>query len=195
MIIDLGYNAIHPDCRKAGDEWDQPEWLEILSHISLAITALFLVEIPLTVWSLGLQWYNPWGRVSHAWLHLFDAVVIVATFVLEVILRGRDAELAALLVILRLWRIVKLVTGRHTAPPNGRWVIDMFAGVTVGIEEVDEERAKELEKTKEELSRIKVELASAQEQVITLQRRLNAQSNDSPPVSVGSLPNKRLLTD
>ncbi|TEB31274.1 hypothetical protein FA13DRAFT_1791555 [Coprinellus micaceus] len=123
-------------------------------------------------------WYNPWGRVSHAWLHLFDAVVIVATFVLEVILRGRDAELAALLVILRLWRIVKLVTG-----------------VTVGIEEVDEERAKELEKTKEELSRIKVELASAQEQVITLQRRLNAQSNDSPPVSVGSLPNKRLLTD
>ena len=70
-----------------------------------------MVEIPLTVWSLGIQWYNPWSRVIHSWLHLFDAAVIVATFVLEVTLRGRDSEFAALLVILRLWRIVKLVAG------------------------------------------------------------------------------------
>ena len=74
-------------------------------------------------------------------------------------------------------------------------MIDLSTGVTVGIEEVDEEQAKELKKTKQEMSRIKVELASAQEQVTILQRRLNARSSDSPPASIRSLPNERLLTD
>lgn len=112
VIVDLGYMIIHPDCHRPGQRSEQPEWLEVLSHISLGITALFLVEIPLTLWSLGFRWYNPWGGIAHSWLHLFDATVIVATFVLEVVLRGQDSEFAALLIILRLWRIVKLVAGK-----------------------------------------------------------------------------------
>lgn len=43
-------------------------------------------------------------------LHLFDAIVIILTITLEVILKGKERELAGLLVVLRLWRIVKLVS-------------------------------------------------------------------------------------
>ena len=52
----------------------------------------------------------------YAALHLFDAVVVLATFVLEVVLRGRERELAGLLVLLRLWRLVKLVGGASLFP-------------------------------------------------------------------------------
>ena len=48
---------------------------------------------------------------AHAGLHLFDSLIIVTTFVLEVILKGRERELAGLLIVLRLWRLVKLVGG------------------------------------------------------------------------------------
>ena len=93
-------------------EPESPLWLDILSEISTAITTLFLVEIPLALWSFGLQYYNPIGSTVHAALHLFDALIIVTTFVLEVGLRGRERELVSLLVVLRLWRLVKLVGGQ-----------------------------------------------------------------------------------
>jgi hypothetical protein len=100
------------DCETAGTP-DAPAWLEVLSTISTAITTLFLIEIPLSLWSLGFQHYNPYGPVPHASLHLFDAVIIVTTFVLEVILRGKERELAGLLIVLRLWRLLKLVGGEY----------------------------------------------------------------------------------
>jgi voltage-gated hydrogen channel 1 len=110
VLVDLGYTLLTSDCEPPGAV-DAPEWLEVLSLISTVITTLFLVEIPLTLWSLGLEFYNPRGRVPHAILHVFDAVIIVTTFVLEVVLRGKERELAGLLVILRLWRLLKLVGG------------------------------------------------------------------------------------
>ena len=58
-----------------------------------------------------MQKFNPLSGVPHAALHFFDAVVILTTFVLEVVLRGRERELASLLIVLRLWRLVKLVQG------------------------------------------------------------------------------------
>lgn len=90
---------------------DAPLWLDILAHVSLGITTLFLAEIPVTLWAMGPSYFNPFGHFPHAGLHLFDALVIIGTFVLEVVLRGRERELAGLLIILRLWRLVKLVGG------------------------------------------------------------------------------------
>ncbi len=34
------------------------------------ITTLFLIEIPLTLWSFGFEFYKPYGQVPHASLHL-----------------------------------------------------------------------------------------------------------------------------
>ena len=97
-------------CEASGSP-EAPAWLEVLSLISTVITTLFLIEIPLTLWSIGPEFYKPQGQVPHASLHLFDAFVIVTTFVLEVVLRGKERELAGLLIILRLWRLLKLVGG------------------------------------------------------------------------------------
>lgn len=109
MLADLGYTFLNETCTP--DEENQPLWLTILAHISLAITAFFLVEIPINIWAFGWTFYRPGGRALHSSLHFFDAVVIATTFIFEVVLRGRERELASLLIILRLWRLVKLVQG------------------------------------------------------------------------------------
>lgn len=111
VLADLAYTVLSDTCTPVEGP-EAPIWLNILSRISLAITTLFLAEIPVTLWAMGPNFYNPVGSFPHASLHLFDAFVIVATFVLEVVLRGRERELAGLLIILRLWRLVKLVGGQ-----------------------------------------------------------------------------------
>ncbi|KAJ6630688.1 hypothetical protein B0H10DRAFT_2160101 [Mycena sp. CBHHK59/15] len=119
---------------------DAPAWLDALAHVSLAITSFFLLEIPLSLWALGSRFYSPRGGVPHAALHLFDAFIIITTFVLEVVLKGREQELAGLLVILRLWRLIKLV-----------------GGVTVGVGEVGEEDAVQLADTMRQLDQVNKE--------------------------------------
>lgn len=111
MLADLAYTFLSTDCTPIEGP-ETPLWLNILANVSLVITTLFLAEIPFTLWALGAQYYNPRGPVVHAILHLFDALVILTTFILEIVLRGRERELASLLVILRLWRLVKLGQGR-----------------------------------------------------------------------------------
>jgi hypothetical protein len=102
---------LSPGCEPPSGEGN-PLWLEVLSNISLVITFIFVLELLLTLLSsLGFRHYNPFGKVPHASLHLFDATIIVTTFVLEFILRGKERELAELLIVLRLWRIVKLIGG------------------------------------------------------------------------------------
>lgn len=110
VLADLGYSFLTPGCEPPGEE-GTPAWLTVLANISLAITTFFLIEIPLSLWAFGFQYMNPLGGAPHAGLHAFDAAVIITTFVLEVILRGKERELAGLLIILRLWRLVKLVGG------------------------------------------------------------------------------------
>lgn len=112
VLIDLSYTFLIQPCATPGNpEEDAPVWLDILSHISLGITTLFLIEIPLAVWAFGFGFYNPTRTRAGGW-HLLDATVIVGTFTFEVILRGKERELASLLILLRLWRLVKLVGGK-----------------------------------------------------------------------------------
>jgi voltage-gated hydrogen channel 1 len=135
----LGYTLLTSEsCAEGGGVHQDPKWLEILSHLSLVITTLFLVEIPLQLWAFGIRYFDPFQfagssenegangteyetrgdargtrkvKVTYSGLHLFDAVVVVTTFVLEVVLKGKERELAGLLILLRLWRLVKLVGG------------------------------------------------------------------------------------
>ncbi|KAJ7710014.1 hypothetical protein B0H17DRAFT_915528, partial [Mycena rosella] len=141
VLADLGYAFLHENCSPAEGP-GAPIWLSVLSHISLGITAVFLLEIPLTLWALGLRFYNPLGSVPHAGLHLFDAFIILTTFVLEVVLKGREQELAGLLIILRLWRLVKLV-----------------GGVSVGVGEIGEEDAIRAAEAEAEVDTLKKENA------------------------------------
>ncbi|KAL8278102.1 hypothetical protein RQP46_009562 [Phenoliferia psychrophenolica] len=108
VLCDIGFDFLKDQrCICTNSCPEDPQILEIFSWFSLGITSLFLIEIPLSLYCFGTQHYT---SVSHAYLHLFDAVVIIVTFCLEVFLRGREAEIAGLLVLLRLWRLIKLVS-------------------------------------------------------------------------------------
>ncbi|KAJ3742196.1 hypothetical protein DFH05DRAFT_1527894 [Lentinula detonsa] len=153
VLTDLGYTLLSPNCTQEGPEG--PEWLEVLTHISLGITAFFLLEIPLALLAFGLEYYNPFGAVPHAILHDFDAVIIVTTFILEVFLKGKQRELAGLLIVLRLWRLVKLV-----------------GGIAVGAGELEEDTAKEFAELSRELENTKRDLSDAKEENEKLRSRL-----------------------
>jgi len=177
VIVDLGYTLLtsESDCTPGGPgnkrDSEAPEWLEILSKLSLAITTLFLVEIPLQLWAFGIRYFNPIAgpgrderggkaereRVMYGGLHLFDAIVIMTTFVLEVVLKGKERELAGLLVLLRLWRLVKLV-----------------GGVVVGVRDIGEEEAQDLADVRRELVIMKVALDEALAENRFLRQRLGS---------------------
>jgi hypothetical protein len=98
---------------------------------------LFLVEIPLDLVAFGIKYYIPFGSSDspHWFLHSFDAVVVIGAFVLSIganvslpsfSLFSRDPlatdwlprepseqgpleSVVSLLIVLRLWRILKLV--------------------------------------------------------------------------------------
>ncbi|CAO3607836.1 unnamed protein product [Cunninghamella blakesleeana] len=85
-------------------------WLcafEIAEFVSISITCLFLLECILSFVAFGPRFYLP--GTEHYKLHIFDVIVVVSTFVLEVVLRGKDREVAGLLIMFRLWRVVKIM--------------------------------------------------------------------------------------
>ncbi|KAI9486739.1 MAG: hypothetical protein EXX96DRAFT_516992 [Benjaminiella poitrasii] len=80
---------------------------EIAEIISIFLCILFLIECACSFIAFGPKYYLPgW---PHWKLHLFDATVVITTFILELGLRGKEREVAGLLIILRFWRVVKVV--------------------------------------------------------------------------------------
>lgn len=62
----------------------------------------FLVFLKRTVSNLDLSYFR-------SAFHIFDAIVIVVGFVVDVILHGVLEEVASLVVVLRLWRVFKII--------------------------------------------------------------------------------------
>ncbi|KAI8638872.1 hypothetical protein BD408DRAFT_422393 [Parasitella parasitica] len=80
---------------------------EMAEIISISICVLFLTECILCLIAFGPRYYLPgW---EHWKLHVFDASVVTTTLILEVGLKGKEREVAGLLIILRLWRVVKVI--------------------------------------------------------------------------------------
>lgn len=105
VIADLAFTFLNEDCDHVPSQ--EPSWLAALSQTSLVITCIFLIELPLTIFAFGASYYlNP--------LHFFDASIIIATFALEVtpvLHNGKERQLAGLIIILRLWRLIRLAGG------------------------------------------------------------------------------------
>ncbi|OCK81457.1 hypothetical protein K432DRAFT_442360 [Lepidopterella palustris CBS 459.81] len=76
--------------------------LEVLGIVSLVFSCLFMVELLASVWAFGNEYFK-------SKFHCFDALVIVAGFTVDILLRGVIEEVASLVVILRLWRVVKII--------------------------------------------------------------------------------------
>lgn len=77
-------------------------------------------------------------RYFKSWFHCFDATVIVAGFVIDVCLKGVLEEAGSIIVVLRLWRVFKIIE-------------EFSAGAEDRISELTE-RIEQLEKEKDQMS-------------------------------------------
>jgi voltage-gated hydrogen channel 1 len=77
------------------------------------------------------------------WFHCFDAFVIVGSFLIDLLTHGILEEIGSLVIILRLWRFVKIVE-------------ELSAGASERMEEI-EGRVTDLERENTEL-KIQIEL-------------------------------------
>lgn len=57
---------------------------------------------------LYLRHVNDGDRYFKSKFHCFDAIVIVAGFIVDVCLKGTLEEIGSIVVVLRLWRVFKV---------------------------------------------------------------------------------------
>lgn len=79
----------------------------VLHYASIGILGLFLVEIMTRVVVFRLEFFK------HK-LEVFDAVVVIVSFVLDVIYRNKEGPESGigLLIVLRLWRVTRILNGK-----------------------------------------------------------------------------------
>ncbi|EPS43358.1 hypothetical protein H072_2679 [Dactylellina haptotyla CBS 200.50] len=76
--------------------------LDILQETSFVLSCVFLAELFVTLVAFGLRYLKQW-------IHAIDAAVITLGFLVGVVLKnGVVEEVAGLVVVLRLWRLIKI---------------------------------------------------------------------------------------
>ncbi|GBC03452.1 hypothetical protein RclHR1_05130004 [Rhizophagus clarus] len=118
-------------------EFEEKEHIifETLENIAFTINTIFVVEVILKLFIFGIRYFI---KVPHWPLHLFDALIIITTFLLDFFLSGKQREVAGLLILFRLWRLIKVLST-----------------VAVGIIEYDEDKVDDL---KSQVAQLKGEL-------------------------------------
>ncbi|XP_037093082.1 voltage-gated hydrogen channel 1-like [Pollicipes pollicipes] len=79
---------------------------EVLHSISIAILSCFLVEIVVKLYAYRVGYFRmPW--------EMFDAVVVIVSFALDVAFRSTVGPIngAGLIIVLRLWRVTRILSG------------------------------------------------------------------------------------
>ncbi|KAF9144926.1 hypothetical protein BGX30_011010 [Mortierella sp. GBA39] len=101
VMLQIGASLLHLD------ETEHEHWvLAVFEHLSLAIVSVFMFEILLKIFAFGPRYF--WIGTPHWILHLVDAIIILTSFLLEIFLKGVEQELSSLLIVFRLWRVIKL---------------------------------------------------------------------------------------
>ncbi|KIX07959.1 uncharacterized protein Z518_02613 [Rhinocladiella mackenziei CBS 650.93] len=75
---------------------------DVLDYVSLAFSCVFMLELLSSVFAFGFNYFQ-------SKFHIFDALVIVAAFIVDVLLRGPIEEAGSLVVVGRLWRVFKIM--------------------------------------------------------------------------------------
>lgn len=79
---------------------------EILHYLSITILSIFLVELCLKLFAMGKSFF-------HHKMEMLDAVIVIVSFALDIAFIDTEGINSAvhLLVILRLWRVGRVVNG------------------------------------------------------------------------------------
>lgn len=78
--------------------------------MSIAILTFFMMEIFFKIFVFRLEFF-------HHKFEILDAIIVVVSFVLDVVLLFREHEFEALglLILLRLWRVARIINGMSPA--------------------------------------------------------------------------------
>lgn len=79
----------------------------VLHYASIAILGLFLIETIARLAVFRLEFFK------HK-LEVFDAIVVIVSFVLDVVFRNKEGVESGvgLLIVLRLWRVTRILNGK-----------------------------------------------------------------------------------
>uniref|UniRef100_A0A8D0BV42 Voltage-gated hydrogen channel 1 n=1 Tax=Salvator merianae TaxID=96440 RepID=A0A8D0BV42_SALMN len=79
---------------------------KVFHYLSLSILTLFLVEISFKLYAYRLEFF-------HHKFEVLDAIVVIISFILDIVLLFREHEFEALglLILLRLWRVARIING------------------------------------------------------------------------------------
>ncbi|POY72717.1 hypothetical protein BMF94_4549 [Rhodotorula taiwanensis] len=111
-MAQIAYDSLRDRaCECSGSCRPEPPLVELVDLWSLMITSAFALEVVLRLCSTGSEYFL---RPRYGFLHAADAVVVLVSFGLEAYLAGAEARLASLLTILRLWRVIKIVSSAET---------------------------------------------------------------------------------
>ena len=100
----------------ADEEWRDAQ--DALGVVSLVFSCLFMFELLASIWAFGLPYVcltceSATANGLHSYFkskfHCFDAFVIVAGFIIDVCLKGLLEEIGSIVVVLRLWRVFKII--------------------------------------------------------------------------------------
>ncbi|KAL3857162.1 hypothetical protein ACJMK2_011878 [Sinanodonta woodiana] len=78
----------------------------ILHYASIGILSLFIIELIVKLYAVRLEFF-------HHKIEIFDAVIIIVSFTLDVIFRDHTGieSGTGLLIVLRLWRVIRIING------------------------------------------------------------------------------------
>ncbi|NXL90507.1 HVCN1 protein, partial [Alectura lathami] len=96
LLMDL--KIIHPDKYHIAPK--------VFHYLSLSILTIFLVEVGFKIFVYGREFF-------HHKFEVLDAIVVVVSFILDLVLLFREHEFEAvgLLILLRLWRVARIING------------------------------------------------------------------------------------
>lgn len=83
---------------------------QVFHYLSLSILTIFLVEVGFKVFVYRREFF-------HHKFEVLDGIVVVVSFILDIVLIFREHEFEAvgLLILLRLWRVARIINGGCTA--------------------------------------------------------------------------------
>ncbi|NXU59695.1 HVCN1 protein, partial [Turnix velox] len=96
LLMDL--KIIHPDKYNITPK--------VFHYLSLSILTIFLVEVGFKIFVYRREFF-------HHKFEVLDGVVVVVSFILDIVLIFREHEFEAvgLLILLRLWRVARIING------------------------------------------------------------------------------------
>jgi len=79
---------------------------QVFHYLSLSILTIFLVEVGFKIFVYGREFF-------HHKFEVLDSIVVVVSFILDLVLLFREHEFEAvgLLILLRLWRVARIING------------------------------------------------------------------------------------